>query len=162
MGEVANLNNQVESYLYLLIESATMTLQIVPTCMLFIIIYCPGNTCMLINKSLVSLSLVPRPSFLYRGEGEKRAWYTLSAHASKSPRNPGASDSSVKYYVYCPCTERIRYTTRYFMLFQPFICCGRLLVSFFMKTARVDYFCLGEIPGRASSKPKFGRIRRRV
>ena len=41
--------------------------------------------------SLVIPSLVPRP--------EKRAWYTLSAHAPKCTENPGTSYISVKQSV---------------------------------------------------------------
>ena len=43
------------------------------------------------RKSMLDSSLVPRP--------EKRAWYTLSAHAPKCTENPGTSYISVKQSV---------------------------------------------------------------
>ena len=42
-------------------------------------------------NGMVCISLVPRP--------EKRAWYTLSAHAPKCTENPGTSYISVKQSV---------------------------------------------------------------
>ena len=48
-----------------------------------------------------------------------------------------------KYHVYCPCNER---KLLYCCLFQPLLYCQCLLVSSLMKTARIDYFSLGEAP----------------
>ena len=104
-------------------------------------------------------SLVPRPSFLFRGEGEKRAWYTLSAHASKSPRNPGASDSSVKYHVYCPCNER---KLSVILLVISTVRLLWTLAGIFLHENRSCRLLLSRRGSRASSKPKFGGTRRRV
>ena len=47
-----------------------------------------------IDKAIAGKTIASTPgSFSFT---EKRAWYTLSAHVSKAPRNPGGSDITAK------------------------------------------------------------------
>ena len=104
------------------------------------------------------LASSPRPLF-FIGGGEKRTWYTLSAHASNPPRNPGALDSSVKYHVYCPCNE---HKLSVILLVISTVRLLWTLAGIFLHENSSRRLLLSRQGSRASSKAKFGRTRRRV
>ena len=111
-----------------------------------------------LHKTYLTVALSPGPLFFIEERGE-RGPGTQCRHMRKAPRNPGASDSSVKYHIAILSIRvmNVNYPL-YYSLFQLFICCGCLLVFFHENSSRRIF--QSRRGSTASSKPKFREIRR--
>ena len=103
------------------------------------------------------LASSPGPLFFIGGRGKEGLVYTV--HASESPRNPGASDFSVKYYVSCPSNER---KLSVILLIISAVRLLWTLAGIFLHGNSLRQLFLSRRGSRASLKSKFGGTRRRV